>query len=53
MEFPSVIPSVNPLVIKNIITKGYTDEMKRIKFFLFPTDKQLPMKDSPTDHFHR
>jgi hypothetical protein len=28
-----LIPSVNPLVIKNIITEGYTDEMKRIIFF--------------------
>jgi hypothetical protein len=33
MEFPSVIPSVNPLVIKNIITEGYTDEMKRVILF--------------------
>jgi hypothetical protein len=54
MEFPSV----NPLVIKNIITEGYTDEMKRvILFFLFltdlPTDKKLPMKDLPTMHFRR
>jgi hypothetical protein len=35
MEFPSVIPSVNPSVIKNIITEGYTDEMKRVIFFIF------------------
>jgi hypothetical protein len=35
MEFPSVIPTVNPLVIKNIITEGYTDEMKRVNFFYF------------------
>jgi len=33
MEFPSVIPLVNPLVIKNIITEGYTDEMKRVILF--------------------
>ena len=33
MEIPSVIPSVNPLVIKNILTEGYTDKMKRINFF--------------------
>jgi len=50
MEFPSV----NPLVIKKIITEGYTDEMKRvILFFLFLTDKKLPMKDSLTEIFHR
>ena len=30
-----LIPSVNPLVIKNIITEGYTDEMKRIIFFFY------------------
>jgi len=30
MEFPSVILSV----IKNIITEGYTDEMKRVIFFI-------------------
>ena len=71
MEFPSVYPSVNLLVIKNIITKGYTDRMKRVIFlhvnsvsksignniFLSTTDlpmnKKLPMKDSPTEHFHR
>jgi hypothetical protein len=71
MEFPSVYPSVNLLVIKNIITEGYTDIMKRVIFlhvnsvsksignniFLsptdLPTDKKLPMKDSPTEHFHR
>jgi hypothetical protein len=35
MEFSSVIPSVNLLVIKNIITEGYTDEIKRINFFYF------------------
>ena len=29
MEFSSV----NPLVIKNIITEGYTDEMKRVIVF--------------------
>ena len=33
MELPTEIPSVNLLVIKNIITEGYTDEMKRINFF--------------------
>jgi hypothetical protein len=33
MEFPSVILLVNPLVIKNIITEGYTDEMKRVILF--------------------
>jgi len=54
MEFLSVILSV----IKNIITEGYTNEMKQvILFFLFPmdlpTDKKLPMKDSPTEHFRR
>ena len=35
MEFPSVIPSVNPLVIKNIITEGYTDEMKWVILFFY------------------
>ena len=33
MEFPSIIPSVNPLVIKNIIIEGYTDEMKWVNFY--------------------
>jgi hypothetical protein len=55
MELPTEIPSVNLLVIKNIITEGYTDEMKRIIFFLLPTDlptdKKLPTKDSLTEHF--
>jgi hypothetical protein len=40
----------NLLVIKNIITEGYTDEMKRVIFFL-PTENKLPMKDSRTGHF--
>jgi len=57
MKFPSVIPPVNPMLIKNIITEGYTDEMKQVIFFLFPTDlptdKKLQMKDSPTEHFRR
>ena len=35
MEFPSVIPLVNPLVIKNFITEGYTDEIKRINLFFY------------------
>jgi hypothetical protein len=35
MEFPLVIPSVNPWVIKNIITEGYTDEMKRVILFFY------------------
>ena len=52
MEISSVIPSV----IKNIITEGYTDEMERINLFFLlptdlPTDKKLPTKDSPTEHF--
>jgi hypothetical protein len=55
MELPTEIPSVNLLVIKNIITEGYTDEMKRINFFLLPTDlptdKKLPTKNSLTEHF--
>ena len=40
----------NPLVIKNIITQGYTDKIKRV-IFVLPTEKKLLMKDSPTDHF--
>ena len=35
MKLPTEIPSVNPLVIKNIITEGYTDEMKRIHLFFY------------------
>jgi len=35
MKLPTEIPSVNPLVIKNIITEGYTDEMKRINLFFY------------------
>jgi hypothetical protein len=34
-EIPSIIPSANPLVIKKIITEGYTDEMKRINLFFY------------------
>jgi len=35
MKIPSVILLVNSLVIKNIITKGYTDEIKRINLFFY------------------
>jgi plasmid replication initiation protein len=35
MEIPSISPSVNPLVIKKIITEGYIDEMKRINLFFY------------------
>jgi hypothetical protein len=55
-----------------VFFEGYTDEMKRVIFFLrvcsvnksvgnnifllptyLPTDKKLPMKDSPTEHFRQ
>jgi hypothetical protein len=48
MEFSSV----NPLVIKNIITEGYTDEMKRvIVFFIIDgfTDGQKITDERFTD----
>jgi len=58
MEFPSVIPSVNPLVIKKYYYRGIYRRNEAGNFiFLFPTDlrmdKKLPMKDSPTENFHR
>jgi hypothetical protein len=58
MEIPSVIPSVNPLVIKKYYYRGIYPRNEADKFiFLLPTDlptkKKLPMKDSPTEHFRR
>jgi len=55
MKIPSVIPSVNPLVIKKIIiTEGYTEETKRLNlFFYYQRKKKLQTKDSPTEHFRR
>jgi hypothetical protein len=58
MEFPSVIPSVNPLVIKKYYYRGIYRRNEAGNFiFLFPmdlpTDKKLPMKDSPTENFRR
>ena len=52
MKLPTEIPSVNPLVIKNIITEGYTDEMKRvIVFFIIDgfTDGQKITDERFTD----
>jgi len=55
MEFPSV----NPLVIKNIITDTSVPSVDPsiIIFFLLPTDlpteKKLPIKDSLTEYFRR
>jgi hypothetical protein len=52
MELPTEIPSVNLLVIKNIITEGYTDEMKRINFFFITngfTDGQKITDERFTD----
>jgi hypothetical protein len=52
MEFPSVIPSVNPLVIKKYYYRGIYRRNEAGNFiFLFSTDKKLPMKASPTEHF--
>jgi len=54
MEFLSVIPSVNPLVIKNYYYRGIYRRNEAGNFiFLLPTDKKLPIKDSPTEHFRR
>jgi hypothetical protein len=57
MEFPSVIPSVNQLVIKKYYYREIYRQNEAGNFiFLFltdlPTDKKLPMKDSPTKIFH-
>jgi len=55
MEFPSV----NPLVIKNIITDASVPlvDPSVIIFFLLPTDlstdKKLSIKDSLTEYFRR
>jgi len=58
MELPSVIPSVNPLVIKKYYYRGIYRQNEADNFiFLFPTDlptdKKLPIKDSPTENFRR
>jgi len=52
MEFPSV----NPLVIKKCYYRGIYQQNEAGNFiFLLPTDlpmeKQIPTKDSPTEHF--
>ena len=56
MEIPSVIPSVNPLIIKKYYYREIYRQNKADKFIFLlptdlPTDKNLPTKDSPTDHF--
>jgi len=58
MEIPSVIPSVNPLVIKKYYYRGIYRRNEADKFIFLlptdlPTDKKLPTKDSPTEHFRR
>jgi hypothetical protein len=46
------IPTVNPLVIKKYYYRGIYRRNEADKFiFLLPTDKKLPTKDSPTEHF--
>jgi len=51
---PSVNPSVNPLVIKKYYYRGIYRRNEADKFiFLLPTEKKLPTKDSPTEHFRR
>jgi len=53
-EIPSVILSVNPLVIKKYYYRGIYRRNEADKFiFLLPTEKKLPTKDSPTEHFRR
>jgi len=53
-EIPSVIPSVNPLVIKKYYYREIYRRNEADKFiFLLPTEKKLPTKDSPTEHFRR
>jgi len=47
-------PSVIPLVIKNIITDASVPSVNPLVILLptdLPTDKTLPMNDSPMDHF--
>ena len=56
MEYPSVYPSVNPLVIKKYYYRGIYRRYEAGNFIFLlptdlPTDKKLPMKDSPTEHF--
>jgi hypothetical protein len=58
MELPTEIPSVNLLVIKKYYYRGIYRRNEADKFiFLLPTDllteKKLPTKDSPTEHFRR
>jgi hypothetical protein len=57
IEFSLVIPSVNPLVIKNYYRGIYRRNEAGNFIFLFstdlPTDKKLPMNDSPTENFRR
>jgi len=50
------IPSVNPLVIKKYYYRGIYRRNEANKFIFLlptdlPTDKKLPTKDSPTEHF--
>jgi len=53
------IPSVNPLVIKKYYYRRVFSVSKSVGNNIFllptdlPTDKKLPMKDSPTEHFRR
>jgi len=51
----SVSLSVNPLVIKNIITDASFPSVNPlvIIFFYNQRKKKLPMKDSPIEHFCR
>jgi hypothetical protein len=54
MEFTSVYPSVNPLVIKKYYYRGICRRNEAGNFiFLLPMNNKLSTKDSPTDHFRR
>jgi hypothetical protein len=59
MELPTEFPSVNPLVIKKYYYRRVFSVIKSVgnNIFLLPTDlltdKKLPTKDSPTEHFRR
>jgi len=49
-----VYPSVISLVIKNIITEASVSSVNPSVIILpmdLPTDKTLPINDSPTNHF--
>jgi len=58
MELPTEIPSIIPSVIKKYYYQGIYQRNGVNKFIFLlpmdlPTEKKLPTKDSPTEHFRR